>query len=210
MSILHAEDIATKSFVASAKDLFEQTAKTVVRTKVVKKYTMLNYEDILDKMCEYIESYNEYKRDGDDKYRGKVLSITKTYYDSIFTDDKYRKKLTLKEMSNVPGVFLKKTKALQTLLEKYCDKQDHDYELQQILIMTNNQYKKLSKVYRDDMEIFMWLATKDSNIVKEHTIPAQMRLNFYDPSTPVIHPSGLKKKGYIDTDIDDDIEDDED
>lgn len=210
MSILRAEDIATKSFVASAKDLFEQTAKTVVRTKVVKKYTMLNYEDILDKMCEYIESYNEYKRDGDDKYRGKVLSITKTYYDSIFTDDKYRKKLTLKDMSNVPGVFLKKTKALQTLLEKYCDKQDQDHELQQILIMTNNQYKKLSKVYKDDMEIFMWLATKDSHIVNEHTIPAQMRLNFYDPSTPVIHPSGLKKKGYIDTDIDDDIEDDED
>lgn len=210
MSILRAEDIATKSFVASAKDLFEQTAKTVVRTKVVKKYTMLNYEDILDKMCEYIESYNEYKRDGDDKYRGKVLNITKTYYDSIFTDDKYRKKLTLKDMSNVPGVFLKKTKALQTLLEKYCDKQDQDHELQQILIMTNNQYKKLSKVYKDDMEIFMWLATKDSHIVNEHTIPAQMRLNFYDPSTPVIHPSGLKKKGYIDTDIDDDIEDDED
>lgn len=210
MSILRTEDIATKSFVASAKDLFEQTAKTVVRTKVVKKYTMLNYEDILDKMCEYIESYNEYKRDGDDKYRGKVLNITKTYYDSIFTDDKYRKKLTLKDMSNVPGVFLKKTKALQTLLEKYCDKQDQDYELQQILIMTNNQYKKLSKVYKDDMEIFMWLATKDSHIVNEHTIPAQMRLNFYDPSTPVIHPAGLEKKGYINTDIDDDIEDDED
>lgn len=206
MSILEVEDLSMKSFILSAEDTFEDVAKTVVRVKTVKKYTMLNYVDILDKLCTYIESYNDYKKSGDEKYRGKVLATTKTYYDSIFIEDKYRKKLTLKEISKDLPEFLKSTKKLQTILEKYIDKQDHDYELQQILILTNNQYKKLSKVYKDDMEIFMWLATKDSKI-HSHTISSQMRMNFYDPGTPVIHPAGLKKKAFIDPGFDD--EDDE-
>lgn len=207
--MLELDDLATKSFVASAKDTFEDVAKTVVKPTNEKKYTMLNYEDIIDKMCVFVDSYVDYKKSGDDKYRGKVLQTTRTYYNSIFIEDRYRKTMTLKQMSKFSPIFLSKTKELQKVLEKYIETQDHDHELQQLLIMTNNQYKKLSKVYHDDMKIFMWLASEKSNFY-EYKLDPQIKMHYYDPSTPVIHPSGLKKKGYVEPDksYEDDTDDD--
>lgn len=192
--MLNAEELSTKKFILSAKDTFEEMARTVIRTTDAKKYSMLNYEMILEKMCDYIESYVEFKKTGSDKYRGKVLATTKIFYDNIFTEDKYRKKITLKQIAKTDKEFLTGTKNFQKVLEKHIDKQDHDYELQQMLIMSDNQYKKLSKVYKDDMKIFMWLATGDSNMYNYHIDP-KLRASFYNWADPVIHPANLKKKG---------------
>lgn len=207
--ILGVEDLATKAFILKAKDTFEDMAKCVIRTTNPKKYTMLKYEEILEKMGKYIESYVDYKKTGDEKYRGKVLITTKTFFDNMFIEEnKYRTKLTLKQISKTSEPFLKATKEFQSIMEKYIEKQDQDYELQQMLIMANNQYKKLSRVYHDDMKIYMWLATKDSSIAPTYKIPAELRTAFYNVSAPVIHPVGLKKNGVID--FDDKIDDDDD
>ena len=63
--ILGVEDLATKAFILKAKDTFEDMAKCVIRTTNPKKYTMLKYEEILEKMGKYIESYVDYKKTGD-------------------------------------------------------------------------------------------------------------------------------------------------
>ena len=176
-----------------AKEDFEDVAKSIYTSTNPKKYSMLDYEGIIDKMCKYIEGYVDYKASGDKKFNGKVLSTTRTFYDNMFNDKKYRKVLKLKEIQDSHKQFLISTKKLQSLLEKYIDKQDYDYELQQLITMSNNQYKKLSKVYKDDMDIYRWQATIDSKLYS-YPIPATTRANFYDINTPVIHPANLKKK----------------
>ena len=209
--MLNAEDLATKKFILDAKGTFEDMASTVIRTSHPDKYTMLNYEEILDKMCDYIESYVEYKKSGDEKYRGKVLTTTRAFYDNIFMEKRYRKKLTLKQISKTNETFLKGTKAFQAVMEKYIKKQDQDYELQEMLILSNNQYKKLSNVYNDDMKIFMWLAAGTSNMYS-YSIDPKLRAAYYDLTTPVIHSAKLKARHITDledVDTNDDIEDDE-
>jgi hypothetical protein len=209
--MLTAEELATKKFILSAKGTFEDMASTVIRTTHSDRYTMLNYEEILEKMCDYIESYVDYKKTGDEKYRGKVLATTRIFYDSIFTEKKFRKKLTLKQISKTNEVFLKGTKEFQAVMEKYIEKQDQDYELQEMLILSNNQYKKLSKVYNDDMKIFMWLATGNSNMYN-YSIDPRLRAAYYDLSTPVIHSAKQKERHIADLDdisTNDSIDDEE-
>ena len=187
------DTLSTKLFIMGAKEDFEDVAKSIYTSTNPKKYSMLDYEGIIDKMCKYIEGYVDYKASGDNKFNGKVLSTTRTFYDNMFNDKKYRKVLKLKEIQDSHKQFLISTKKLQFLLEKYIDKQDYDYELQQLITMSNNQYKKLSKVYKDDMDIYRWQATLDSKLYS-YPIPAATRANFYDINTPVIHPANLKKK----------------
>ena len=40
--MLNAEELSTKKFILSAKDTFEEMARTVIRTTDAKKYSMLN------------------------------------------------------------------------------------------------------------------------------------------------------------------------
>ena len=191
--MIDKDTLSTKLFIMGAKEDFEDVAKSIYTSTNPKKYSMLDYEGIIDKMCKYIEGYVDYKASGDNKFNGKVLSTTRTFYDNMFNDKKYRKVLKLKEIQDSHKQFLISTKKLQSLLEKYIDKQDYDYELQQLITMSNNQYKKLSKVYKDDMDIYRWQATLDSKLYS-YPIPAATRANFYDINTPVIHPANLKKK----------------
>lgn len=191
--MIDKDTLSTKLFIMGAKEDFEDVAKSIYTSTNPKKYSMLDYEDIIDKMCKYIEGYVDYKASGDKKFNGKVLATTRTFYDNMFTEKKYRKVLKLKEIQESHKQFLISTKELQSLLEKYIDKQDYDYELQQLITMSNNQYKKLSKVYKDDMDIYRWQATLDSKLYT-YPISADTRANFYNIDTPVIHPANLKKK----------------
>lgn len=193
------DTIWTRQFVAINQDIFEDMAKSYVSSSNQQKYSILDYEDILKKMCEFIEGYIDYKVEGTNKYKGRILGTTIAFYNTIFIDQKYRTTITLKEFRGVSEKFLKLTKKLQDIMEKNADKQDQDFELQEILTMTDNQYKKLSKVFRDDMEIYMWLCS-DKSIVR-HTIPVQLRMNYMDISTPVMHPANLKANNYKEPDM---------
>ena len=197
------DTISTKVFVSSNKEIFEDIARSTVSTHKAKEYTQLNYEIILDKMCKYIEGYVSYKESGSNKYKGKVMTTTLAFYNEIFKDESYRHVIVLKDMPNISETFLKKTKELQELMEKHAEKQTLDYELQQLLIMTDNQYKKVAKVFRDDMEIYLWLCTENSSI-HAHVLDVELRQNFKDPTTPVMHEkkNNVKRfRGISDKDI---------
>ena len=56
-------------------------------------------------------------------------------------------------MNYINEDFLKGTKRLQTILDAQSPTPD-DTEFKSILLMTDNQYKKISKVWNDDMHIY--------------------------------------------------------
>ena len=56
--------------------------------------------------------------------------------------------------------------------------------------MTDNQYRKLMKVYKDDSQIYLYLLTRNSRFSK--TISPELYSAFENKDTPVIHR--MKKK----------------
>ena len=117
---------------------------------------------------------------------------------------KYRRKLFLPEIKDTYADFLRGTKELQALLEANLNRGNIDPEFRMLLTMTDNQYRKISKVCRDDMQIYLWLATEDSSY--EYHISGKLRADFVDSNTPVIHPRKIKPADidkYGEGDIDD-------
>ena len=61
------ENMSTKEFVLTNKKLFEDVAKEYSRpVSSGERYTQLNYDRILNDMCEYIDGYIKYKNNGED------------------------------------------------------------------------------------------------------------------------------------------------
>lgn len=191
--MLTIDTLAMKNFVVENKGLFEQVAKEYTYSNKYRerKYSQLNYGAILKEMVEFINGYIEYKSKGSTKYTGKVLGMSKSFYDSMFSNTKkYRKKLYLPDIRDSYAAFLRGTKELQALMEANIERAKSDPEFDMLLTMTDNQYRKLSKVCRDDMQIYLWLATQDS--IHEYHISAKLRADFVDDNTPVIHPKKIK------------------
>lgn len=182
------DKLQTRECVERDKNLFEKVAKGFVSAKDVYKtqYTMLDYIKILDNMIEFINGYKEYESGDDHKFDGKVLTVTRHFYDKMFTDKSFRKVINLDEFKNINEEYLKKTKELQNLLESYLKADKISAELNSLLSMTNNQYKKLAKVYRDDMKIYLWITTADSSFFAYH-IDDYTKKAFNDKKSPVIH-----------------------
>lgn len=183
---------AIKSFVKSNQNLFEDVSSKYKNAKDSDdvQYSMLNYSKILNEMAEYIEGYIDYKEKGNKNFSGKVLQTTEFFYSKMFEDKKkYRKIVTLDDMRETAAEFLKDSKNLQTVMENASKYDDSDDELRQLINLTDNQYRKLSKVYKDDMKIYMWLSTSKSPIYRR-TISADLRADFKDKTTPVIHVAG--------------------
>lgn len=180
-------ELATKSFVLQYKALFEEVMKDYsnVKHEYDSEYSILNYEKILSEMIDFMKGYIEYEEDGERKFSGKVLSRTKLFYDNMFMDKKYRMTITLSDFKDVTKTFLEKTKELQTFLEEHsCDKGRS--ELCAMCLMTDKQYKKLGKVYKDDMKLYLWLSASNSKVFG-HDVDAKLRQYFEDESTPVMH-----------------------
>lgn len=188
MDRINVNDIATSKFVADNQNMFEKVAKEHERNKIKNNgdYTVLNYKQILTEMIKYVDGYKSYKKKGDDKYKSKVLDTTISFYNNMFTDTKYRKRIMLNEFPELNKDFLVLTKELQSKLVQEIDEAKIDNELNQILLLTNNQYKKLSKVCKDDMDIFLWLLSIETPAVK-HDIPVSLKVAYNDKTTPVIH-----------------------
>ena len=205
--MLTEDTLSMKGFVVDNKDLFQQVAHEYKydTKKRERQYTQLNYRYILKEMVDFVNGYIEYKEKDSSKYAGKVLGTAKSFYDGMFSNKKkYRRKLFLPEIKDTYADFLRGTKELQSLLEANLNRGNIDPEFRMLLTMTDNQYRKISKVCRDDMQIYLWLATEDSSY--EYHISGKLRADFVDSNTPVIHPRKIKPADidkYGEGDIDD-------
>ena len=187
----------TQLFVEKHRNMFEDVARQYDDVKDLngpQKYSILNYGKILDMICEYMTGYINYKEKGNNEYSDKVLSQTIYLYNTMFTDKKYRTKIELSQMTDINRSFLEGTKKLQTLLDEQTKllqtKEGPDAEeLNKMLMLTNNQYGKLSKVYHDDMSIYLWLISSKSKIkfLNRYNIDSKLRVDSIDNHTPVMH-----------------------
>ena len=178
-------DLETFKFVTDHRDLFEQIQKDYRNASKEHdvEYTMLDYKKILGDMCKYLEGYLEYKKGDSEEYAGKLLHTTAKFFDTMFTDANYRMRMTLSDMVDINKAFLEETKRLQDMLEKI---NDDGGEVRNMVQVYNNQFRRVGKVYRDDMNIYLWLSSSGSKVYN-HIIDADLRRKFYDPATPVMH-----------------------
>lgn len=174
--------------VESNRKLFEDVAKGYENAKDAysKYYMVLNYDMILDQMMEYLDGYQKYSNGDDKKYDGKVLTITHNFYDKMFTDKKYRKKIQIKEFQDMTTSFLKKTKQLKSMMETILNDKDLSAEMNQMVRLTDNQYKKVARVHADDMKIYLWITTAGSQMFA-YNIDQATKTAYYNKNTPVMH-----------------------
>ena len=180
-----------EQIVCEYRTMFEDVARTHlnVRPSDAVLYTAMNYEKILQEMCTFLEGYVSYMDEGKSDYDGKIISSTKKFYDAMFSDlsaeSPYRKQITLEDMKHINESFIEGTQNLKTVMESVMEKYPC-HETEQLVTMSKNQYGKLAKVYRDDMQLYMWLATKNSR-VNPKCAPIKNRVDFWDLKTPVMH-----------------------
>ena len=186
--------MATKEIsqiICEYRTMFEDVAKTIpnIRPADDVLYTSMDYGKILQEMCTFLEGYCSYRDEGKDKYDGKIISSTKKYYDAMFAnvglEDPYRRQMTLADMETINESFLEGTQRLKMVLESMTENHS-DPETESLSIMTRNQYNKLAKVYHDDMQLYLWLAT-DNSRVRPKCAPVNNRVAFWDVKTPVMH-----------------------
>lgn len=196
------EPMETKSFCAQNAALFTKVNDTLKNTHNIDAdvYNCLDYEKILNTMCEYLTGYMDYLKSGDTKYDGKILDSTVTFYDSIFTSIENRREIILKDFEDINEQFLSKTKALQDTLDKcLADVADnHNRMSEQIYHVTNRQYRKLARVYHDDMKLVLWIRDKKARGAKYGTDgcynPGSGAISaFYDKTSPVIHEGVIQE-----------------
>lgn len=189
------EDLKLTKDVKASKSLFEKVAdnhEQPIKVKDDTRYTVLNYEKMIHDMTEYLEGYRSYKTNGDNKYEGKVIGVSNSFYDGMFKDEKkYRKVIYLRDYQNMVGKFLEETKKLQDVLDEMRSDKEAPSEVKQLVRLTDNQYHKIAKVQKDDMQIYLWLITQNSKVYR-FPINSSVRDNFNNKNTPVMHR--LKKK----------------
>lgn len=186
--MIDVNELSTRKCVENNRNLFEDVAKGFVDAKDIFRvqYTILDYEKILDQMIEFIDGYKQYSGGDDHKYEGKVLTISRNFYDRMFTDKKYRRKINLEQYKDISANYLKRTKELQGIIESYLSDKSISGEMDSLIRLTDNQYKKLSKVVRDDMKIYLWLTTSNSKHFAYH-LDDTTRKQFANPKAPVMH-----------------------
>jgi hypothetical protein len=137
-------------------------------------------------MIDFIDGYKQYSEADKHEYDGKILRISQKFYDKMFTDKKYRKVIDLDQYKDMNSSYLKKTKTLQTIIETYLKDKTISAEMDALIRLTNNQYKKLAKVCRDDMKIYLWLTTSGSKFFAYH-LDETTRSAYSNKKAPVMH-----------------------
>lgn len=168
--------------IKSNKSVFEDINNAFDTHTDNADYTILDYNKILTDMCDYINGYFKYKENGEEQYADKLMSSTHHFYDEMFTNIKYRTPFRLTDMKDINEKFLVNTKKLQALLDTDVEKSTEENSM---LKMTDNQYNKLMKVYRDDSQIYLHLLGRNTRFTKP--LPTHLYAAFNDYSTPVIH-----------------------
>lgn len=187
--MINANELSMKKFVSSSGNIFEDVANSHENAKDIFKteYSILNYGEILDKMVEFVDGYCNYAKGPEkNKFDGKVTNISKAFYDKMFTDKKkYRTTINLKDFKKISVTFLQKTKKLQTVMGN-CIKENTTAEANAFIRLTNNQYDRLARVFREDMQIYLWLSSTNSKAFA-HKIDNTTREKFNSKNTPNMH-----------------------
>lgn len=191
---INVKDLSIVKTIDDNKNLFEDVAKEYNKAKDVFRvqYSILNYDKILDEMISYLDGYKKYANGEDNKkYEGKVLSISRNFFEKMFSSKEYRKKINLNEFRENNFNFLKRTKELKGIIESTLKESEGNAELNSLIRMIDNQFKKLAKVNKDDMKIYLWIVNKDSKFFS-YNIDDKTRKAFYDKTTPVMHKAVKK------------------
>ena len=176
---------AIKQYVSDNQNLFQDVQNAFsngaeIHNKVGDGlYTILYYEKMLTEMCNYLDGYLKYKNDDDDRYRDKVTKSTETFYNKMFMDtETYRTKIDINDFLKVNKAFLECSKRLQDKIQEV--ESLIDSESRAVVIITDRQFKKIGKVMRDDMQIFLW--TKNGK-----NIDSRIKTAYSDKTSPVMH-----------------------
>lgn len=174
-------------FVKMEKNKFEEVSKNYqnINKSHDVAYTILDYEKIINEIYDYITSFCEYKKNGETKYSDRIMTTTKCFYDKMFGDkDKYRSAIALSDFPHITKQFLVCSKKLQSLFDELSESTDKD--TLQIIYLSDNQLKKIIRVFNDDMEIYLWLSTSGSKIIN-YPISDSVRSDYININTPVMH-----------------------
>ena len=178
--------------VCEYRTLFEDVNKTVpnIRPKDDCVYSAMDYGKILSDMCHFLEGYIEYRNGNSTEYDDKIINSTKKFYDDMFVDmslsSPYRRQITLADMQSINESFVTGTAGLISVMESVSSAYQ-DSKTAQLLTMTTNQYRKLAKVYGDDMHLYLWLANEANQVTPRRLAPLDKRVAFADVKTPVMH-----------------------
>lgn len=178
--MMKKEEMETFKFVKTNQALFDDVQRKYDNPyDANKEYTIINYRRFLNDMCDYLEGYLDYCESNTRKYgNNQILAKSAKFYDSMFHDKRYRTTITLGDFSDITEDFLEGTRDLQEILVRVEQK---DEELHAMVVMTNNQYRKLSRVFHDDHELWFWLRTG------KREPSAKLRQDYKNKSTPVMH-----------------------
>lgn len=175
-------------YIKNARNLFEDVCDSRAKHKTdTRIFTIMNYEKIAKDMFEFVDGYIKYKTKNNDKYKGKVAGSTVQFYNRMFTDDGYRRKCYLVDVSDIMKGFLTYTKKLQDIMADHIDETAIDSEMKTLFDLTNNQFRKVSKVNRDDLTLTLWLMHEGTFREDKYLPPVSLRVAYNDPKTPVMH-----------------------
>lgn len=184
------EDLSTYSFIKNNANIFTSTqdkySHVISRSDTI--YTILDYAKIFEDICDYLEGYIDYAESDDDKYDSKVIISTSRFYESMFNDKRYRTDFVLYEFPDIQKDFLEGTKDLQEMLVKMAES---DNELRSMIVLTNNQYNRIAKVFKDDYCIWRMLIKLPTYDPTESD-----RDRFNDKTTPCIHKKKKEEDDY--------------
>jgi hypothetical protein len=180
-------------FVKDNRSLFEKIMTMPIEKTEPVGYTILNYKTILVHMEAFLLEYLKYREEGTNKHGDRIISRTKALFDMMFEPDSktYRMDFGLTEMPRINREFLEGSDTMKKCLQRIIDDEVEymDAEMQAVVLMTSNQYKKLSQVFKDDLLIWCWLTTG-----RGANLPESARRAYHNPNDPVIHKKGKKKK----------------
>lgn len=186
---MNPNNLEMQRAVDANRNLFEQVNKSYIDAKHIFKvqYIILDYNKIIDSICDYLDEYMQYAKEGSDKFKNRVLPSTRNFYERMFTEKEYKKVINIEDFKNDNYNFLVKSKALKDRLVSIINGGNKcTGEMNSIVRMTDNQYKKVMKVYHDDMKIYLWIVSSNSTHFK-YNLDDRVKNAFMNKRTPVMH-----------------------
>lgn len=156
------------------------------------EYDILDYSKILKSIESFVSSFCDYKEENPDdrKYMDKLILSTKNFYNKMFIDKEYRTHITLNQFPEISKQFIELSKNIQVLIDNIS--KSNDMDTLQMAYMVDSQFNKISRVFKDDMQIYKWLSLSGSKIFSVG-IDEDIRKSYLDVNAPVMHKS--EKKG---------------
>lgn len=185
---MNPNNLEIQKTVDANRDLFEKVNKSYVDAKDIYQvqYIILDYVKIVETLSKYLDGYMSYAESKGNQYKEKLMSSTKNLYDNMFKSKVYKKVINLEEFKRDNYNFLVKSKDLRDRIISMSNMDKVTPEMNSIMRLTDNQYKKVMKVYHDDMKIYLWITSSGSTHFK-YTIDDRLKSAFSNNNAPVMH-----------------------